>query len=170
MIYKEKFLIDSNVFINAKYFHYNFNYCKIFWDYLLNLHNNGVVYTVNTVKRELLAKPDDIASWIEKEVPSSFFQDEMTSMGSYATLMNWAHTLDVNDKAKEDFASEHKADAFLIAHAMTHHFSIITHEKSQSGAKKRIMIPNAAEAHGVKTLTLYEFLSTHSGQNFTCLP
>lgn len=170
MIYKERFLIDSNVLINAKYFHYNFSYCKIFWDYLLNLHGNGVVFTVNSVKRELLAKPDEIANWIETEVPSSFFQDEMSSMGSYAQLMNWAHTLDVSDKAKEDFASETKADAFLIAHAMTHDFAIITHEKSSPGAKNRIMIPNAAVAHGIKTLTIYEFLSTHSGQNFTCLP
>lgn len=167
---KEQFLIDSNVFINAKYFHYNFKYCKIFWDYLLKLHDNNVVFTINSVKRELLAKPDEIASWIETEVPPSFFQDEMMSMGSYAKLMNWAQTQDVSEKAKEDFASNSKADAFLIAHAMANNFTIITHEKSQAGAKKRIMIPNAAEAHGVKTLTLYEFLSTHSGQNFTCLP
>lgn len=169
-MFQERFLIDSNVFINAKYFHYNFNYCKMFWDYLISLHNNGVVFTINSVKRELLAKPDEIATWIENEVPSSFFQDEMSSMSNYAKLMNWAHTLDVSDKAKEDFASDNKADAFLIAHAMTHNFSIISHEKSQLGAKKRIMIPNAADVHGVKTLTIYEFLSAHSGQNFTCLP
>lgn len=165
----DRFLIDSNVFINAKYFHYNFNYCKMFWDYLIKLNQSGIVYSINSVKKELLAKPDEISDWIINEVPSTFFQDENTSMVKYATLMNWAQKLDVNDKAKEDFASQTKADAFLIAHAMTHGFSIISHEKSQEGAKKRIMIPNAALAHGVKTLTIYEFLSQHSGQNFSCL-
>ncbi|MCV5514000.1 DUF4411 family protein, partial [Escherichia coli] len=68
--------------------------------------------------------------------------------------MNWAQTLDVSDKAKEDFASQSKADAFLIAHAMTHGFSIISHEKNQEGAKKRIMIPNSALAHGVNFLSI----------------
>lgn len=170
MTIKQQFLIDSNVFINAKYFHYNFNYCKMFWDYLVDLHKNDIVFTINSVKKELMAKPDEISHWINHEVPASFFLDEMSSMANYAKLMNWSQKLDVIDKAKEDFASQSKADAFLIAHAMTHNFSIITHERSQPGAKKRIMIPNAADAHGVNTLTIYEFLSTYSGQNFTCLP
>lgn len=166
----DRFLIDSNVFINAKYFHYNFNYCKMFWDYLIQLNKKDVIFSINSVKKELLAKPDEISTWINNEVPVSFFQDENTSMRNYGVLMNWAQALDVSDKAKEDFASQTKADAFLIAHAMTHGFSIISHEKSQEGAKKRIMIPNAAKAHGVETLTIYDFLSRYSGQNFSCLP
>lgn len=166
----KRFLIDSNVFINAKYFHYNFNYCKIFWDYILALHTKGVVYSIDSVRKELLAKTDELSEWVIKETPQSFFEDESSSLAAYGTLMNWSHGLDVSDKAKEDFASQTKADAFLIAHAMTHGFNIITHERPMVGAKKRIMIPNAAEAHGVTTLTLYEFLVDYSGQNFSCLP
>lgn len=165
-----RFLIDSNVFINAKYFHYNFRYCRMFWDYLLALHERGIVCTTGTVRKELLVKDDELSEWILKETPPSFFEDESSSMRAYGALMNWSQGLNVSDKAKEDFASQTKADAFLIAHAMTHGFSIITHERRMSGAKNRIMIPNAAEAHGVITLTLYEFLANFSGQNFTCLP
>jgi len=164
----DRFLIDSNVFISAKYFHYNFKYCKVFWDLLVALHKNGLVFSINSVKKELMAKPDEIADWIKNEVPPSFFEDETTSMRSYASLMNWAQGLDVDKKAKDDFASVDKADAFLIAHAMTHGFTIITHEKSIPGAKRRIMIPNAAGDHGIKTITIYEFLALYSGQNFTC--
>ncbi|HCQ9143822.1 DUF4411 family protein [Klebsiella pneumoniae] len=166
----ERFLIDSNVFIAAKYFHYNFSYCKMFWDCLVQFNRKGIVYSVNSVKKELLAKPDEISKWVNEEIPPTFFQDEITSMQSYGVLMNWAQTLDVSDKAKEDFASQSKADAFLIAHAMTHGFSIISHEKNQEGAKKRIMIPNAALAHGVNCLSIYEFLALYSGQNFSCTP
>ena len=163
-----RFLIDSNVFINAKYFHYNFKYCKVFWDLLIALHNKGLVFSINSVKKELMAKPDEIADWVQNEVPLSFFEDENTSIKSYAVLMNWAQGLNVDKKAKDDFASADKADAFLIAHAMTHGFTIITHEKSSPGAKKRIMIPNAADDHGIKTISIYEFLAIYSGQNFTC--
>lgn len=96
-----------------------------------------------------------------------FFEDEASSIGNYAKLMVWSQNLNVHDKAKEDFADISKADAFLIAHAMTHKMSLITQEKEQAGAKKRILIPNAAKENGVKTLTIYEFLARYSGQNFS---
>lgn len=162
-----RFLIDSNVFIEAKYFHYNFSYCKRFWDFILELHNAGIVYSINAVKNELIKKEDELCYWVKNEIPSSFFEDESSSFGNYAQLMSWSQTLDVHDRAKEDFANIEKADAFLIAHAMTHGMSLITQEKEQFGAKKRILIPNAAKANGVKTLTIYEFLAIYSGQNFT---
>lgn len=165
-----RFLIDSNVFITAKNFQYSFRYCRMFWDYLLALHMKGIAYSVASVRRELLAQEDELSDWVKHETPSSFFEDESGSLVAYGTLMNWAQRLDVSDKAKEDFACQKRADAFLIAHAMTHGFGIITHEKTVSGAKKRILIPNAAGAHGVATLTIYEFLTIYSGQNFTCLP
>ncbi|MCF1288557.1 DUF4411 family protein [Enterobacter kobei] len=80
----------------------------------------------------------------------------------------FAPSLDVTEKARTDFASQDKADAFLIAHAMTHGFTIITHERPSGGApKKRIMIPDAAAIHGVKTLTLYEFLPSYASHNFS---
>ncbi|HDC4648581.1 TPA: DUF4411 family protein, partial [Enterobacter kobei] len=56
MISNGKFLVDSNVFIEAKNFAYNFNYCKLFWDFLLALHSKGLVYSINAVKKELCAK------------------------------------------------------------------------------------------------------------------
>lgn len=163
-----KFLIDSNVFIEAKNFAYNFNYCKIFWDFILAMHSKGFVYSINAVRKELCAKEDPLCLWIKDEIPLSFFENELTSITNYAKLINWAMTLDVTPKAKSDFANQDKADAFLIAHAMTHGFTIITHERPSGGTpKKRIMIPDAAAVHGVKTLTLYEFLPTYASHNFS---
>ncbi|EPQ7202393.1 MULTISPECIES: DUF4411 family protein [Providencia] len=167
MMNSDRFLIDSNVFIEAKYFHYNFNYCRKFWDFILELHKAGLVYSINAVKKELIRKEDELCLWVKNEVPDSFFEDEASSMGNYAKLMVWSQNLNVHDKAKEDFADISKADAFLIAHAMTHKMSLITQEKEQAGAKKRILIPNAAKENGVKTLTIYEFLARYSGQNFS---
>lgn len=166
----ERFLIDSNVFIEAKYFHYNFNYCRIFWDFILDLHSKGLVYSINAVRKELTIKDDELSDWVKNEVPSGFFEDENTSFNSYAQLMTWSQSLDVHEKAKIDFADITKADAFLIAHAMSHNMSIITHEAEKPGAKRRILIPNAAKAQGVKTITLFEFLAIYSGQNFTIKP
>lgn len=168
MSYNGKFLIDSNVFIEAKNFAYNFNYCKIFWDFLLSLHNNGLIFSINAVKKEICVKNDPLCQWVKKELTSTFFENENNSMENYAKIINWSMTLDITPKAIKDFASQEKADAFLIAHAMTHGFTIITHEKRSGGLpKKRIMIPDAAATHGVKTLTLYEFLQNYASHNFS---
>lgn len=168
MISNGKFLVDSNVFIEAKNFAYNFNYCKLFWDFLLALHSKGLVYSINAVKKELCAKEDPLCKWVKEELPPSFFESEVSSITNYAKLINWSMTLDVTEKARTDFASQDKADAFLIAHAMTHGFTIVTHERPSGGApKKRIMIPDAAATHGVKTLTLYEFLPSYASHNFS---
>ncbi|MEG6143063.1 DUF4411 family protein, partial [Enterobacter kobei] len=126
MISNGKFLVDSNVFIEAKNFAYNFNYCKLFWDFLLALHSKGLVYSINAVKKELCAKEDPLCKWVKEELPPSFFESEVSSITNYAKLINWSMTLDVTEKARTDFASQDKADAFLIAHAMTHGFTIIT--------------------------------------------
>lgn len=72
----------------------------------------------------------------------------------------------VTSNAKLDFAST-KADAFLVAHAKQHHFHIVTAEKFSPDVKKRILIPNAAKAFGIRTFTLCEFLQRHAGHNFS---
>lgn len=136
-----RFLIDSNIFINSKNYAYRFEYCEMFWDFLLKLHKKGIVYSINAVKKELLAKNDELSDWIKNTVPDTFFEDEMSSIISYGTLMEWAQNQDVLEKAKTDFANQSKADAFLIAHAMENNYTIVTNEIFSPGAKKRIMIP-----------------------------
>ncbi|SES92652.1 protein of unknown function [Thorsellia anophelis DSM 18579] len=61
-----KYLIDSNIFIQSKNFEYRFEYCRIFWDLLVKLHEKGIVYSINAVKEELLQKDDDLSDWIKK--------------------------------------------------------------------------------------------------------
>ena len=99
MISNGKFLVDSNVFIEAKNFAYNFNYCKLFWDFLLALHSKGLVYSINAVKKELCAKEDPLCKWVKEELPPSFFESEVSSITNYAKLINWSMTLDVTEKA-----------------------------------------------------------------------
>lgn len=164
---EDRFLLDSNIFIDSKNFAYRFEYCQMFWDFLLKLHNKKIVYSINAVKKELLFKTDELSYWIKNTVPSSFFEDEMSSIDCYGTLMNWAQNQKVTEKAKTDFANPDKADAFLIAHAMKNNYVIVTGEKFDENVKKRIMIPNAANAHNVRTITLFDFLISYAGHNFS---
>ena len=49
------------------------------------------------------------------------------------------------------------ADYYLIAHALAHGHTVVTHEVS-SASTKRIKIPNACIGVGLKCMTPYEML------------
>lgn len=162
-----RYLIDSNIFITAKNAFYQFGFARCFWDLLIELHNRGIVFSINAVKDELLKGNDELKDWINNELPDSFFQDHFLSMNSYAKLMQYSQTLPVKDTAKQEFARMDNADSWLIAHAMQHNFAIITQEKRDINNKKRIMIPNVAYDHNIETITLFEFMEQYAGHNFS---
>ena len=57
------YLLDANVFIQAKNLHYGFDFCPAFWDWLLAQHGKGSVYSIEKVGDEIEAGGDDLADW-----------------------------------------------------------------------------------------------------------
>jgi hypothetical protein len=89
-------------------------------------------------------------------------------MQAYRQVMQWnlnnSHYL---QQAKDQFARHDKADAFLIAAAKSNGFTIVTHERSNSGIKNRVPLPEAAKQFNVKCMLIYDLLSQHATGNFT---
>lgn len=168
-------LIDSNIFIQAKNFAYRFDFCKGFWDWILLAHNAGHLYSCKKVLLELKkGDPNDPARVWAESLPASFFLDDMNDavvMTHYASLMNWAISSSFTQAAIDEFADHDKADAFLIAIAMSYNLRIATQEKLvDSSVKKRIPIPNAAHEHGVSTEYIYDMLSRLAAPTFALKP
>lgn len=162
------YLLDSNIFIQSKNFHYRFEFCQAFWDLIINLHKQGHVFSIKKVKDELIAGDDDLSIWIKK-LPDSFWIDEFEHIGDYQKVMTWAYAADFTDKAKEVFAEAKIADAWLVASAASHANRVIVTQEARvdSNIKRQIKIPNAAEYFQVTCLTLYDFLSATCHNNFT---
>lgn len=57
------YLLDANVFIQAKNLHYGFDFCPAFWDWTVREHAHGKVYSVSQVGDELLAGDDELSEW-----------------------------------------------------------------------------------------------------------
>lgn len=66
------YLLDANVFIQAKNLHYGLDFCPAFWDWLVE--NNGAekVFSIEKVGDEIDAGDDELAEWA-KEQGSGFF-------------------------------------------------------------------------------------------------
>jgi hypothetical protein len=56
------YLLDTNVFIQAKNLHYGFDFCPAFWEWLIEQHERGRVHSVEKVGDELAAGADELAT------------------------------------------------------------------------------------------------------------
>jgi hypothetical protein len=66
------YLLDANVFIQAKNLHYGFDFCPAFWDWIDQAHAKGAVYSVDSVRTELIAGNDDLADWANQRTDGFF--------------------------------------------------------------------------------------------------
>ncbi len=166
-----RYLIDSNVFIQAKNFHYRFGFCQGFWEWLTEAHQAGLVFSIDKVRKELNngKKDDPVRNWID-ELPDTFFIDDITDsdvIKHYSKIMNWVATdTHYTPQAKAEFANADVADAFLVAAAKAGNFTIVTHEISNPNRKNRVMLPDAAKSFNVSSIMIYDLLSQHATGNF----
>lgn len=165
------FLFDTNVFIQAKNLHYQFSFCKGFWDWVAAGHAHGLFFSSKKVYAELMdGRADDEARAWARKIPSSFFLEDAKSqavMDCYADVIRWAYqSQQYTSAAKAEFSSENIADAFLVALAKYGDYTIVTQEKSSPESKKKIFLPDAARANGVKTVLIYDLLSSRATSTF----
>ena len=154
------YLIDSNIFIGAKNRYYAFSICPGFWDSLIGHHELEKVYSIDYVREELLRGHDDLADWVRKKMPSTFFlstQDEVVRK-TYKEIMLWVQrNPQFYDAAKVKFATE--ADGWLAAYAKAYGgYTVVTEEQPSPAAKRRVPLPNVCEQFGVQYQDVFQML------------
>ena len=65
------YLLDANVFIDAKNKYFAFDIVPAFWDWLVTQHKASKAFTVQAVYDEVVSGGDDLAAWMKAQ-PSSF--------------------------------------------------------------------------------------------------
>lgn len=151
------YLLDSNIFIQAKNLHYGFDFCPAFWDWILQQNNSGNVFSVQKVHDELIAGADELAQWAGARGTEFFLAPDDSIVPSLATVSAWAGSGDYDPAAASQFLQV--ADYYLVAQAHAKQFVVVTHETPAS-SPKRIKIPNACLALSVKVVTPYQMLRT----------
>ena len=147
------YLLDANVFIEAKNRYYGFDFCPAFWDWLIARNVERQVLSIEKVGDEIEAGGNDPADWV-RERGNGFFvkptPDVLVALGQ------------VNDRAVAQTCDPvavtmfmEGADRYLVAHALAGGHEVATLE-TPSGSRKRIKIPNACIALGVTCVTPFE--------------
>lgn len=150
------YLIDSDVFIQAKNMHYAFDVFPGFWDWLLEANANGLLSSVEAVGAELKAGGDELAQWAQARDDAFFVPPDALVAASLPTVSDWAYNCGIYTAAAiADFLG--KADYYLIAHGRAHGGTVVTHEVAADTPNK-IKIPNACAALAVDCMTPFAML------------
>lgn len=154
------FLLDANIFVEAKNRYHGFDFAPGFWTWLELAHKYNLVCSIEEVKKKLHVVDDELSNWAQ--INSEFFREiDTATTQHFSTLISWASTRDYSLSAQAEFASGN-ADFLLISYAKEHSLTLVTHEKSSPSSKKRILIPDACAAMDVRVSNTFEMLR-HSG-------
>jgi hypothetical protein len=149
------YLLDSNVFIQAKNLHYGFDFCPAFWDWLEAGNARGRVFSVEKVGIELQAGSDELAAWGAARGTGFFLAPQAGTLPSLERVSRWVTGQRYAPAAVDEFLQV--ADFYLVAQALTLGFSVVTHEKPEESVRK-VKIPNPCIALGIKCVTPFEML------------
>jgi len=119
-----KYILDANIFIEAKRRYYAFDLCPGFWGSLLHHNSMGNLESIDRVKGELLEGKDDLAIW-SKKVSDLFVSTNVGSvLTAYRDIIQWAQgQTHFTNAAKSEFARA--ADAWVIAYAKANNATVL---------------------------------------------
>jgi hypothetical protein len=155
-----KFLLDANVFIQAKRFYYPFDLFPGFWDWLDREMENGIFLTVEPIYKELTAGEDELSEWIEQRKSNGCILpvDDETTQNHFKEIAFWTvnSTQQFKQTAYEEFLAV--GDSWLVAKAYATGATIVTQERLDNNCRKRILIPNACQNFGINYINTLELI------------
>jgi len=155
------YLLDANVFIEAKNRHYGIDFCPAFWDWLIERNAANRVFSIKRVEEDILKGSDELANWVRNRGPEFFLEPDEQMLAALPTISLWVSENKYTPAAISDFLS--KSDYYLVAHALAHSFIVVTHEK-HDGTRRKVKIPNVCVGVGVACVDTYAMLRAERAQ------
>lgn len=156
------YLVDANVFITAKNGYYAFDIVPGFWSWLERQHVDGRLFTVEKVKREILAGDDELATWMQSQPADFAVAANASTQPSLRRLSEWVVSGNFTAGALSAFLSS--ADYYLVAQAHELQFTVVTNETPDPNSRKRVKIPDACNALGVRWISPFTMLRREGAQ------
>jgi len=152
------FVLDANVFIQAKHSYYAFDLVPKFWKSLVNYAADGRVKSIDRVKQELDRGKDNLTEWANGHFGHAFVStDEENVIQSFAEIMAWVQSQSqFSDAAKVDFANG--ADGWLVAYAIVNGGVVVTQEVAAPDARRKVPLPNVCQKFNVSFIDTFEML------------
>ncbi|MCD8310528.1 MAG: DUF4411 family protein [Prevotellaceae bacterium] len=144
-----KYLFDTNIFIRSKN-ELPVDIWPTFWHRISELIQTSRIFSSIKVKEEIAHGNDELTCWMDANTTKDFYyQLDGGILTKYADTQNWAKQNQVfTEAARHEFANV--ADAYLVATAASKGLTLVTHETSDPYCKRKVKIPDACIALGVR--------------------
>jgi hypothetical protein len=103
----------------------------------------------------LEAGRDELSVWAAQRGSDFFLKPDTTVLPFFNQVSSWASSQQYDPAAVSTFLQV--ADFYLVADALAHKRTVVTHESAADG-RKRIKIPNACIGLNIKCMTPFEML------------
>jgi len=152
----KKYLLDTNIFIQAHRLYYPFDVVPTLWRKFIELSDRELIYSIDKVKKEICnpSDPDALALWCLNDLDNNFFLDSSSCLDFYAEIAKWVYSNQhYTPFAKSIFLETDLADPWLIAYAKGHDFILVSEETSEPLRRNKVKIPDVCTHFGVKCIT-----------------
>lgn len=142
-----KYLIDSDVLIQAKNRHYGMDFCPAFWDWLLAANKRKMVYSIEAIFDELTPTAegeedeDELSRWARGAGRALFLPHDAEMVKCLPTVSAWANgqgSRYLPEAISQFFGC---ADYYLVAYALAHKCTIVTQEVTDNSCTFRDFLP-----------------------------
>jgi hypothetical protein len=160
-----RYLLDSNIFIQAHRFHYPFDVFPVFWNWLEMENEKGSIGSIDGVFDEIKAGDDELSDWIKGvDIETWFLKcDDEETQQCYAEIVNQImRNIQYKTTAKEEFLRV--ADPWLIAKAKSEKLTVVTQETSDPQSRKKIFIPDICKEHNISHINTIGLIRALSGR------
>lgn len=149
-------LLDANAFIEASRFYYAFDLAPGYWSWLGDSKLSVTLASIQAVKDEITSGNDALVDWA-KRMPNGFWlPDTPESIAVLQDAATWANDAarPFTQAAVDEFMAS--ADLRLVAQASAVGATVVTRETSDPNCKKRVKLPDACGAMGVRCVQPFE--------------
>lgn len=159
------YLLDADTFIRAKNDYYRFSFCPAYWNWIVKENAKGVVFSIDTVWKELQKGNDDLSEWAKGLKKQLFITAPSQIDDAMTALAEWASSQEYSQAAVAGFLA--RADYFLVAYAKCLDYTVVSLERPDPRSKRAVKIPDACRAMGVSCISPFQMLDDESAR-FNC--
>ncbi len=149
------YLLDANVFIEAKNRFYGLDFCPAFWDWLTVKNGEGRVFSIEKISDEINAGDDALTEWARDRDDGFFLRPDPPVGRALGQANEWVIEQGYDPAGITTFMEG--ADCYLVAQALAAGHDVVTLE-TPSASRKKVKIPNVCIGLGIRCMTPFEML------------
>ncbi len=157
------YLLDANVYIEAKNRYYRMTVCPGFWDWMDLQFASGQVSSIRMVYDELSKNDDALSEWVKNRQHYFAEADDEKTQEVFTEIVEFVmEHFEYSEPYRSNFLAV--ADPWLIAKAKTMGATVVTHEVLIPSGSKKVKIPNICREFGVDFCNTFDLLESGAAQ------